>query len=179
MKLTDLIHPLSEGEFLERYWQKQPVHIQASEASARNDIGWPQLNGLFAIRRHWTANNVKLLMNSQPVERSHYMEDVVLRGGNEPLASARQIQNFLSMGASLVLDAVQDVLPSAALMTHALADRFSAVAGANFYASFKGVQAFASHCDTHEVFAVHCEGRKRWRIYENRADNPPDTLVGD
>ncbi|WP_204265387.1 JmjC domain-containing protein, partial [Enterobacter hormaechei] len=31
----------------------------------------------------------------------------------------------------------------------------------------------------HEVFAIHCVGEKRWRIYANRAENPLAPLEGD
>ncbi|MCP4249748.1 MAG: hypothetical protein GY778_22120, partial [bacterium] len=33
-------------------------------------------------------------------------------------------------------------------------------------------QAFDTHFDTHEVFALHVEGEKTWRIYEGRVDRP-------
>ena len=43
---------------------------------------------------------------------------------------------------------------------------------ANVYCSFKGVQAFQTHFDLHDVFAVQAEGEKLWRVYESRADAP-------
>ena len=49
---------------------------------------------------------------------------------------------------------------------------FAARASANVYCSFKGVQAFQTHYDLHDVFAVQAEGEKTWRIYESRADTP-------
>jgi ribosomal protein L16 Arg81 hydroxylase len=49
---------------------------------------------------------------------------------------------------------------------------FGARAFANVYCSFKGVQAFQTHFDLHDVFAVQTEGEKTWRIYESRADTP-------
>ena len=33
-------------------------------------------------------------------------------------------------------------------------------------------QAFAPHYDTHDVFALHCEGEKVWNIYENFEQDP-------
>jgi ribosomal protein L16 Arg81 hydroxylase len=55
-----------------------------------------------------------------------------------------------------------------------LADRFAGVGNANVYCSFEGVLAFATHYDLHEVFAVHCEGEKVWRIYSNRSAQPAE-----
>ena len=28
-------------------------------------------------------------------------------------------------------------------------------------------QAFAPHFDTHDVFALHCQGEKMWNIYDD------------
>ena len=49
---------------------------------------------------------------------------------------------------------------------------FAARVAANVYCSFKGVQAFQTHFDLHDVFAVQAEGEKCWRVYEARADTP-------
>jgi hypothetical protein len=40
------------------------------------------------------------------------------------------------------------------------------------------VQAFGTHFDLHDVFAIQTEGEKTWRLYQNRADSPV-ALPGD
>lgn len=174
MTFEDLIAPMGAAEFFGDYWGKRPVHFPAIGAGKRPHFGWDHLNALFRIRPHWTENNIKLIMNSQPVSPDFYMEGQGLK-----LANIKQVENFTAMGASLVVDAVQQISPEIRVLTDMLTERFGALAGANFYASFQGVRAFASHFDTHEVLAIHCEGQKRWRIYENRADNPLETLSGE
>ena len=42
----------------------------------------------------------------------------------------------------------------------------------NLYFSMQSHQAFAPHFDTHDVFALHCEGEKLWNIYENFEKDP-------
>ena len=42
----------------------------------------------------------------------------------------------------------------------------------NLYCSRKSRQAFAPHFDLHDVFAVHCEGEKAWRVFEGREELP-------
>jgi len=42
----------------------------------------------------------------------------------------------------------------------------------NVYCSQGEHQAFPSHFDTMDVFAIHIEGNKTWRIYEGRFDGP-------
>ncbi len=53
-----------------------------------------------------------------------------------------------------------------------MAEEFGAKTLANIYCSFKGVQAFQTHYDLHDVFAFQAEGEKTWRVYEARADAP-------
>lgn len=173
MRFEDFIAPLGASEFFADYWGRKPLLMRANDQMRRPRFGWDQFNALFHMRPHWTEQNIKLILNSQPVNPDFYMGE-----GERRLANVRQIENFTAMGASLVVDAVQQISPDIAVLTDMLADRFDALAGANFYASFQGVRAFDSHFDTHEVFALHCEGRKRWRIYENRAENPVETLTG-
>ena len=57
-------------------------------------------------------------------------------------------------------------------IAHLLEQEFAARVAANVYCSFKGVQAFQTHFDLHDVFAVQTEGEKTWRVYESRADAP-------
>ena len=53
---------------------------------------------------------------------------------------------------------------------------FAARSFANVYCSFHGVQAFQTHFDLHDVFALQAAGEKTWRVYESRADAPVTTL---
>lgn len=86
---------------------------------------------------------------------------------------------FLSQGASLIANEVQTLHPPIAELAALLSRTFAAQVGANVYCSFKGVQAFLTHYDSHDVFAVQTAGEKIWRIYDNQlempVDCPPDT----
>ncbi len=179
MDFAQLIAPLTEERFLADCWGRKPVHLPAPAGSSRGGvIGWERLNALLAIRSHWGEDNIKLVLNSRPVAPEHYLDPVGSAGGRR-LANPASVETFLAMGASLVADHIQDIAPEVRALTDMLARRFAARASANLYASFQGVQAFASHCDTHEVFAIHCAGEKRWRIYANRAEHPLEVLEGE
>lgn len=180
MDFDDLIAPLAPERFLADHWGRKPVHIPAPPGSNRQSvIGWQRLNQLLAVRGHWTPEHIKLVLNSAPVSSEFYMDEVPGRGGVRRLADPAKVETFLAMGASLVADAVQEVAPEIRALTDALGQRLGGMAEANLYCSFQGVQAFASHCDLHEVFAIHCAGEKRWRIYANRAENPLEPLEGE
>lgn len=182
MNFADFIAPMSADDFIDTYYGQRPLHIKAGgEAAARRLelLSWKRLNELLAILPHWTDTNIKLLMNSRPVMPDHYMDEVRTSGGTARRADPAKIHLFLAMGASLVADSIEDIAPEVRRAAWTLGDQFGGKAGANAYCSFKGIQAFASHCDLHEVFVVHLEGQKKWKIYEHRAEAPVETLAGD
>jgi bifunctional lysine-specific demethylase and histidyl-hydroxylase NO66 len=180
MDFAELIAPLAPEHFLAEHWGRKPVHVPAPTGSGRAGvIGWARLNQLLGIRSHWGPEHIKLLLNSAPVAPDFYMDEVQTHAGPRQLADPAKVEMFLAMGASLVADAVEQVAPEVRALTDSLAQRFAARVEANLYCSFQGVQAFASHCDLHEVFAIHCVGEKRWRIYANRAENPLEHITGD
>ena len=162
------------------HWGRRPVHLPAPEGSPRLGLlGWERLNELLSVQAHWTEANIDLILNGAPVDRDHYMEEMPTATGRVRLANPAKVEAFLAMGASLVANALVQVAPEVRALTDLLAGRFSAIAGANLYCSFEGIQAFPSHCDPHEVFAIHLAGEKIWRIYENRAAAPLTEPGGD
>lgn len=176
MDFAALIAPLDIQEFETRYLYREPVVIRGNSNNDRAKlIDWKRLNTLLQLQPHWTSERVKLVLESRAIDPEFYMHD---RGGRR-VASPARIEAMMGVGATFVGDMVEDIDPGLAVLTAMLANRFAARTGANVYASFKHVQGFASHCDLHEVFAVQCEGAKRWRVYRNRADNPVEGLHGD
>lgn len=179
MRFADLIAPIPAERFTADYFGQRPVHIPARPESRRGGlIDWRGFNALLAIRSHWTESNLRLVMNSRPVLPEFYMDEAATLGGPVTRANPAKLDVFLAMGASLVANSVEDICPEIRAVTTDLADRFAGKAGANLYCSYRGIQAFASHCDLHEVFALQCEGEKRWRIYANRAAAPVQALQG-
>jgi ribosomal protein L16 Arg81 hydroxylase len=178
MRFEDLVAPIPVDRFLTEYFGASPLHIKA--ASDRPPlIDWKRLNDLLAIRSHWSEGNIKLIMNSRPVVPDLYIDELDTLAGRVRRANPVKVDVFLAMGASLVGNSVEEIAPEVHAVTALLGDRFAGRAGANVYCSFGGVQAFASHCDLHEVFALQCEGEKVWNIYENRALSPVVQLEGN
>jgi len=180
MRFSELIAPLSTESFLLHHYDRQPLHIPAPEGSERDSLlSWQRMNELLAIQSHWTEGNLKLIMNSRAVFPDFYLDEVDTPEGPVRRAAPAKVDVFLSMGASLVANSVEAIAPEVRALTSAVGEFFSARVGANVYCSFQDVQAFGSHCDLHEVFALQCEGEKVWRIYRNRAASPVEALEGD
>lgn len=175
MTFDEFVAPVGEARFLAEAWGRQPVHLKAAPGTPRaGGFGWARMNELFAIAPHWTPGNLRLILNSRPIDTAFYMDEVQTQDGPAMRADPAKVDLFLGMGASLVANDAQAIAPEIGAITDMLAARFTAVAGANIYCSFDGIQAFGTHYDTHEVFALQCEGEKVWRLYRNRAANAAD-----
>lgn len=180
MDFADLIGPLSVERFMAEFYGKHPLHIPAPPGHLRSTLmSWARFNHLLGILPHWTEPNLKLIMNSRPVEPHFYMDEVDTPAGRVRRANSAKLDVFLAMGASLVANAVDEISPEIRQVTATMGNHFSGLAGANAYCSFRAVQAFQSHCDLHEVFALQCEGEKVWNIYENRAAAPVEQLLAE
>lgn len=182
MDFATFIAPMPVEQFRSTHFGRRPLHIPAHPAHdgpRRGLLDWERINALLAQRPHWTASNLKLVMNSRPVAAEHYLVERLGPDGTARRADAAKVHQFLAMGASLVADALEEVDPRVSDAVAMLGRTFAGASGANAYCSFKGVSAFASHCDTHDVFAVHLDGEKIWRVYANRADAPVRTLTGE
>jgi lysine-specific demethylase/histidyl-hydroxylase NO66 len=179
MRFEDLIAPLSTEEFLRDWYGKRPLHNRAAEPGVRGFIGWNHVNELLGLPSHWSEANIKLIFNGVPVAADLYIDSVDTLGGSARRANPAKVDVYLQMGASLIAAAVHEISPQVRSLTASLSDQFAGRAEANLYCSFKGIQAFTSHFDVHEVFALQCEGEKVWNIYENRANAPVEMLHGE
>lgn len=181
MQFADLIAPIAVEAFLEETYDRKPLHITADGEAGRRRrelFSWTRLNDVLGIAGHWQQENVKVIMNGGAVPDDYYLGNVGTRRGLERRADPAKLESLLAMGASLVADAVEDASPALKQLVSMLSAQFLGTSGANAYCSFRGVQAFRSHVDLHDVFAIHCEGEKTWLIYRDRAPDPVDQHRG-
>lgn len=157
------------------YYGRKPLHIPASSTSATSGLfDWAGLNTLLSQTAIWTPNNLKLLHNGKNVPPEQYCVEVVTPNGRTLRPSPAKVDVCMSIGASLVANDIHTLTPEISGLSRMLGKAFAGLVGANAYCSFHGVQAFGTHYDLHDVFAVHCEGEKVWRLYQNQAENPID-----
>lgn len=172
MTFADLVAPLDSAVFQSSYWGVQPVHIPAPPGGRGALLDWARFAELLGVGAHWTASNLKLILNSRPIVPDFYLDGDATMPIEARRVDPARVDVFLGMGASLVANDIERIAPEIRDWTQMLGEQFAALTNANVYCSFKGVQAFATHFDVHDVFAVQCEGEKVWRIYQNRADAP-------
>ncbi|MFB7896062.1 cupin domain-containing protein [Streptomyces xiamenensis] len=96
----------------------------------------------------------------------------------------------LAEGASLVIDAVDELHPPVRDLAQELERWLRTHVQVNLYASWTGREGFGVHWDDHDVIVVQLDGAKRWRIYgptrrvplaldTDQPEPPPDEPVAE
>jgi lysine-specific demethylase/histidyl-hydroxylase NO66 len=162
--LAALVAPLETGEFLERYYEKEPVHLRAhAEGPPRPPLLTHEVmlaalaalpappEGLVAFPEHARASDTSALV-----------------------ANPERLGAYLAEGHPIVWNRARGVSPEVDGVATALAEALGAHVWPNVYATGDAGTPFDMHFDSHEVLAVHCEGQKDWTISAVRVDRPLD-----
>lgn len=174
LRLEDLLHPLSLSEFFETYWGKRPCFVQGDRDRLSGLMNWHALNQLLIYNRldfprirlakkgeTGLASNAKFV-NYQPQTL----------GPPLPKIDFSKLNELLLDGSTLVVDAVDQALPSVQELTRGLEREISEYVHANAYASFKSISGFGLHRDNHEVFILQLEGTKSWTVFSGQPSKP-------
>lgn len=168
VSFADILAPITPAHFFERYHGRAPLHVPGGADKFSDVMSRAKLDALIATPGLWSAQSLQMARDSAMVPSTDY-----LAATGAP--DATKVRTLLNDGASLVLNDIDMTAPGLAAvagLAQALEDALESKVQANLYSSPRERQAFASHYDTHDVFAVHVHGEKLWRIYEGRIDNP-------
>ena len=169
----DLLHPVGEEAFFADYYDKKLLHIEGGAQKFENVMSWDILTGILNQTVIWTSKSLNMVLDKDVVAEAAYCEPVTNRDGFEVLQpNAKKVMGLLCRGASLVTNDVDSLTPVMSGVAAAMENRLAGKVQANLYCSWQQHQAFGSHFDTHDVFAIHVAGEKLWNIYETRMDNP-------
>ncbi len=172
MEFTAFIAPFDAEVFRAQYYGNRPVHMRRDGASRPNVLSWARFNEMLAITPYWTEDTLKVYFKSRAALRENYCDTADLARGQSAPANPAKVKALTGLGASLIGNYIHRICPEVGAVARMLEGDFAARVVANVYCSFKGVQAFQTHYDLHDVFAVQTEGEKTWRVYEARADAP-------
>ncbi len=172
MNFADFIAPIDVPTFRSQYYGKRPLHIRREGRAAAPLLPWARFNEVLALTPYWNEESLKIYFKSRAALRENYCDVADLKPGALAPVNPAKAKALIGLGASLVANHLHRVCPEVGAVARLLAEEFAARTFANVYCSFKGVQAFQTHYDLHDVFAVQAEGEKTWRVYESRADAP-------
>lgn len=172
-RLAALLDPITPEEFLSTYVFKRPLLVRGEPAKFASLFGWSALNRILSYSRH-DPKRVHLDQVGVPegtLPYTHHVRNV--RGESIPRLDVPALYQHLRRGATLVVDALNEVDPQIAAVSEELAARLSTSRATTvLFASFGRTSGFAAHWDSRDVYAVQVEGEKYWRVYEPSRDAP-------
>jgi hypothetical protein len=127
-------------------------------------FGWPALNAALAEQR-LIAPRLRLERRGEDVTSGAFKTRRTRRGAALQDLSPAELMGRLREGATLIIDAVNEISPPLQRLCSGLSAEFTASCQANMYASWGATQGFDVHWDDHDVFVVQVEGRKQWALY--------------
>jgi len=170
---ADILRPLSEEAFFAEHYDKSVVHIEGGADKFSSVMSWDILTSILNMTAIWSSASLQLVHDTKPVSPPKYCRSAKNRDGQMVLQpEGEKVMALLRRGASLVANDIDTLTPALRGVAAALEIALHGKAQANLYCSWKEHQAFGSHFDTHDVYAMHIAGEKLWRLYETRADVP-------
>jgi hypothetical protein len=161
-----LLAPVPLATFLGEHWGESHLCVRGRAAKYARFFGWRDLNHLLATQR-LDAPRLRLVRDGRDIRS----RDPVLRlraAGNDPQAAqlnVRALNRELARGATLVLNAVNEMHPPLADLARGFARLFLTEPNVNLYASCRRQPGYGPHWDDHDVFILQLAGRKRWLLY--------------
>ena len=171
--LAALVRPLDPEAFLADVRDREPRHFPGDDARFAQVFSFAELERLLGMWRLWSDRTFKVVLDGRDLPPEEFCTSGHGREGHPAvLVDARRVEALLARGATLVLDAMESLSPGVRAVADALRSALGGSVICNVYCSFESHAGFPSHYDTTEVLALHIAGRKRWRVYRERAEQP-------
>jgi hypothetical protein len=136
-------------------------------------MSWDGLNRLLDMTAIWSSQSLQLALDCRMIPPELYCRRGLDRAGRaiwQPQPSLVRAQ--LRQGASVLLNDIDTLSPGLRAVAGLLERALGAKVQINLYCSWRERQAFPSHFDSHDVFALQIAGEKRWTVYRGRFDQP-------
>ena len=177
MRLEQLLSPLTVDEFLTNFWGQTFKHVPGAPDKFSHLFPWQRLNE--ALEQHrLDFPRIRLTRDGERLQPSSYISHSTPRTKTRRVPRLRyeKLTQELNSGATLVLDAVDELYEPLRALAEALELFFHERIQINSYASWRTSRGFDLHWDDHDVFILQVTGRKHWMVHGMTLAYP---LAGD
>ncbi|HEX7317879.1 MAG TPA: cupin domain-containing protein [Pyrinomonadaceae bacterium] len=175
--LAGMLEPYAPGEFLDSSWGVNFLHVRGRAGRFAHMMPWARLSEIVG-RHRLDFPRLRLVRDGKSLPLSSYMRRVT--GGRQkttiPRIKSADLARQLRDGATLVLDAVDELSEPIEELARGLELLFRERVQVNLYAGWQTSRGFDLHWDDHDVFILQVTGRKRWSVY---GQTRPYPLVND
>ncbi|HEV7376278.1 MAG TPA: cupin domain-containing protein [Pyrinomonadaceae bacterium] len=164
--LEKLLEPCPPEEFLHSTWGKAHRYIQGRRGKFARLLPWDQLNEIL-MQHRLDFPRLRLALDGKSLPASSYLKHT--RNARQTTVIPRLLSDELTKqlreGATLVLDAVDELFRPLRELAEGLEYFFHEHVQVNAYAGWQTSRGFDLHFDDHDVFILQVAGRKRWKVY--------------
>ncbi|MFE7462609.1 cupin domain-containing protein [Streptomyces sp. NPDC057499] len=133
--------------------------------SVADIITWDDVNELLA-RHRMESPRLRLSADGAVIPLDAYtVPEVAKRRTVFHRMHPAALHEQLAKGATLVIDAVDEVIPGVQTLASDLEAALRSKVQVNLYASWTAREGFGVHWDDHDVVVVQIDGSKRWKLY--------------
>jgi hypothetical protein len=175
--LEQILEPCRREEFFSSSWGKSFKHVKGWPGKFRALLPWNELNEI--LRRHrLDFPRLRLMRDGERVAVASYIRHATSARTRTsiPRLIPDSLTKHLREGATLVLDAVDELYHPIEELAAGLEHVFHEHVQVNMYAGWQTSRGFDLHWDDHDVFILQVTGRKLWRIYGETRRSP---VMGD
>ncbi|MBC7932679.1 MAG: cupin [Rubrivivax sp.] len=175
--LAEILEPYAPEEFLASFWGVNFLHARGAAGRFARLMPWETLNEILR-RQRLDFPRLRLVQDGKPLPVSEYLRHVAAgrRRASIPRLKTSELTKHLREGATLVLDAVDELHEPLEQLAAGLELFFREHVQINLYAGWQTSRGFDLHWDDHDVFILQVTGRKRWSVY---GQTRPFPLVAD
>jgi hypothetical protein len=173
ISFQDFLAPVTVDRFRRAHLDRAPLHIPGAPDKFAEVMSWDGLNRLLDMTAIWTSQSLQLALDCQMIAPERYCRRGLDRNGRpawQPQPGL--VRSLLHQGASVLLNDIDTLSPGVRAVADLLERALGAKVQINLYCSWRERQAFPSHFDSHDVFALQIAGEKRWTVYRGRFDQP-------
>lgn len=175
--LAGILEPCAPGEFLDSSWGVNFLHVRGRAGRFAHMMPWARLSEIIS-RQRLDFPRLRLVRDGKSLPVSSYLRHQT--GGRQkttvPRLKSAGLARHLREGATLVLDAVDELSGPVEELARGLELFFREHVQVNLYAGWQTSRGFDLHWDDHDVFILQVTGRKKWSVYGQTRPHP---LVND
>jgi hypothetical protein len=175
--LARMLEPYAPEEFLDSSWGFNFLHVRGRAGRYARMMPWARLSEILT-RQRLDFPRLRLVRDGRSLPVSSYLRHQT--SGRQkitiPRLKSAGLTRHLREGATLVLDAVDELSGPVEDLAKGLELFFHERVQVNLYAGWQTSRGFDLHWDDHDVFILQVAGRKKWSVYGQTRPHP---LVND
>ncbi len=152
---------MSSKEFIDSHFAKSFLHLPGTNGKFSSLVPWNELNRILTEHR-LVPPRLKLFQAGRSIPKEKYLSAPDKFGHH---LQAAAFTHLLAQGATLILDAFDELYGPVRELAVALERIFRIYVQVNLYAGWRTDQGFLLHYDEHDTIILQVSGRKHWKVY--------------